>query len=272
MTQNGYFNNDIVRKEWGFDGVIMSDFVSTHDGVAAANGGLDLEVPGGLDMNAKTLLPAIQNGRVKVSTIDEKVVHILQTAARFGWLDRVATDLSVSTYNEANHQLALQSARETMVLLKNDGNLLPLDKSKTKSVLVVGPNAYPAQAVGGGSAHTAAFAPVSVLEGISCFLATSSVVYYERGLPSLVDLSASTEFLTAPQNGERGLKLEVYDNLDLSGKPKSTETVNHINVKGTSWDEMAQDYEAEVALFLSPPKTISRRWTGYYMAAETGAF
>jgi len=272
MTQNGYFNTDIVRHEWGFDGVIMSDFVSTYDGVAAANGGLDLEVPGGLSMNAKTLLPAIQDGRVKASTIDEKVVHILQTAARFGWLDRAATDLSVSTYSQANRQLALQSARETMVLLKNDGNVLPLDKSKTKSVLVVGPDAYPAQAVGGGSAHTAPFASVSILEGISSFLGTSSVVYYERGLPSVVDLARSTEFVSAPQNGERGLKLEIFDNLDLSGVPKSSETVNHINAKGTTWDDVAQDYEAAAALYFSPPKTVSRRWTGYYVAGKSGPF
>ena len=272
MTQNGHFNTDIVRHEWGFDGVIMSDFVSTYDGIAAANGGLDLEVPGGLSMNAKTLLPAIQDGRVKASSIDEKIVHILQTAARFGWLDRAATDFSISTYSETNHQLALQSARETMVLLKNKDSLLPLDKSKTRSVLVVGPDAFPAQAVGGGSAHTAPFAPVSVLEGISTFLGTSSVVYYHRGLPSMVDLARSTEFVTAPQNGERGLKLETFDNLDLSGTPKSTERVNHINVKGITWDDVAEDYETAVALFSSPPKTVSRRWTGYYIAAETGPF
>jgi beta-glucosidase len=272
MSQNGHFNNDVARQEWGFDGVFVSDFVSTYDGVAAANGGLDLEVPGGIAWNAKTLLPAIQDGRVKESTIDEKVIHILETAARFGWLDRPATDLSVSTYIEANHQLALASARETMVLLKNEGSLLPLDKAKTKSVLVVGPDAYPAQAVGGGSAHVAAFAPVSVLQGVGSFLGRSSTTYYERGLPSLVELARATEFVTSAQNGERGLKLQTFENLDLSGAARSTETVSHLNVTGTSWDSIAPDLEAATALFLSPPKTISRRWTAYYVAAESGPY
>jgi beta-glucosidase len=106
-TQNGYFNTEIVRKEWGFDGVMMSDWVATYDGVAAANGGLDLEMPTGAFMNRRNLLPAIADGRVHQATIDEKVRRILQTAARFGWLDRPQGDLSISTYNEQNHQLAL---------------------------------------------------------------------------------------------------------------------------------------------------------------------
>jgi beta-glucosidase len=96
-TQNGYFNTEIVRKEWGFDGVMMSDWVATYDGVAAANGGLDLEMPTGAFMNRRNLLPAIADGRVKQATIDEKVRRILQTAARFGWLDRPQGDLSIST-------------------------------------------------------------------------------------------------------------------------------------------------------------------------------
>src|SRR5579862_5636842 len=98
MTQNPHFNIDVARKEWGFRGVMMSDWDATYDGVAAANGGLDLEMPKGAFMNAKNLLPAIKDGRVKTSTIDEKIAHILETAIRFGWLDRPQTDLSLPVY------------------------------------------------------------------------------------------------------------------------------------------------------------------------------
>jgi len=66
---------------------MMSDWVATYDAVGAANGGLDLEMPKGKYMNTEDLLPAIRDGRVKEATIDEKVRHILTTAARFGWLD-----------------------------------------------------------------------------------------------------------------------------------------------------------------------------------------
>ena len=83
MTQNGTFNIDIARKQWGFDGVMMSDWVATYDGVAAANGGLDIEMPTGAFMNRKNLLPAIKDGKVSVATIDEKVRRLLETAIRF---------------------------------------------------------------------------------------------------------------------------------------------------------------------------------------------
>src|ERR1700722_7979385 len=153
MTQNGYLNIDIARKEWGFNGVMMSDWVATYDAVAAANGGLDLEMPTGQFMNRKNLLPAIKNGQVKEATIDDKVRNILGTAARFGWLDRTQTDTSISFFNAKNRAVALDTARESMVLLKNDNKLLPLNKSQIHSILIVGPNAYPGVPVGGGSAR-----------------------------------------------------------------------------------------------------------------------
>jgi beta-glucosidase len=273
MTQNGYFNVDVARKDWGFDGVMMSDWVATYDGVAAANGGLDLEMPNGAFMNQKNLLPAVIDGRVTTATIDEKITHILETAGRFGWLDRPQTDLSWSKYSALDQQVALDAARESLVLLKNDGKLLPLDRAATRSVLVVGPDAYPAQIVGGGSARATAFAPVTVLQGLGNFLGASSTVYYERGLPSVSDLARSTEFMTARENGKRGVTVEVFPNLDLSGAPKATSVLNHINVTGTTWESFAGDFEAALAVFASGRKTeLSRRWTGYYVAAESGPY
>src|SRR5437868_11983041 len=121
MTQNGYLNTDVAKKEWGFDGIMMSDWTSTYDAIAAANGGLDLEMPSGVFMNRKNLEPAIQQGKVSVVTIDDKIRRILRTAVRFGWLDRDQTDYSIPRFNMQGRQVALQSAREGMVLLKNDG-------------------------------------------------------------------------------------------------------------------------------------------------------
>ncbi len=126
MSQNGYLNNEVAKKEWGFQGVMMSDWISTYDGVGAANGGLDVEMPSGEHLNRETLLPAIQAGKVSVATIDDKVRRILRTAVRFGWLDRDAVDLAIPRYNRQGREAALQNARESMVLLKNEGGLLPL--------------------------------------------------------------------------------------------------------------------------------------------------
>src|SRR5438067_3777653 len=163
MTQNGYLNTDVAKKEWGFDGIMMSDWTSTYDAIAAANGGLDLEMPSGVFMNRKNLEPAIQQGKVSAVTIDDKIRRILRTAVRFGWLDRDQTDYSIPRFNMQGRQVALQSAREGMVLLKNDSSLLPLDKTRIKSIAVIGPDAYPAVPDGGGSARVQPFAAVSFL-------------------------------------------------------------------------------------------------------------
>src|SRR5215510_4747423 len=106
MTQNGYLNTDVVKKEWGFDGLIMSDWTSTYDAIGAANGGLDLEMPSGKFLNREKLLPAIQQGKVSIATIDDKVRRILRVGGQFGWLDRDQTDLSISRYNRQGREVA----------------------------------------------------------------------------------------------------------------------------------------------------------------------
>src|SRR5262245_33725858 len=135
MSQNKYFLTDVAKKEWGFDGLIMSDWSATYDGIEATNAGQDLEMPSGLYMNRQTLLPAIQQGKVSVETINDKVRRILATAVRFGWLDREQNGLTVPRYNLEGRKVALAAAREGITLLKNEGSLLPLSKSNTKSIL-----------------------------------------------------------------------------------------------------------------------------------------
>jgi beta-glucosidase len=272
MTQNGYFNIDVARKEWGFKGVMMSDWVATYDGVAAANGGLDLEMPTGAFMNRKNLLPAVKDGRVSVATIDEKVRHILETADRFGWLDRPQKEESISVYNQENQAVALDAAREGMVLLKNDGDLLPFDKGSIESILVVGPDAYPGVAVGGGSAGVVPFKMVGPLEGIAGYLGSGVTVYYDRGLPDMRDLARETEFITARENGKPGVTVEMYNNEALSGTPVLTRVARGINDNGVSWDTLAADPEAVAALLAGIKTAKSRRWSGYYSAAKDGSY
>ncbi|MGA8580132.1 MAG: glycoside hydrolase family 3 N-terminal domain-containing protein, partial [Bryobacteraceae bacterium] len=99
LTESSRLNTEIAKQTWGFDGIMMSDWWATYDGVAAANGGLDLEMPAGDHMNRATLLPAIEKGQVSMATIDDKVRRILRVAVRFGWLDREQTDLTIPRYS-----------------------------------------------------------------------------------------------------------------------------------------------------------------------------
>ena len=174
LTQNSRLNNEILKKEWGFQGILMSDWDATYDAVGAANGGLDLEMPSGKFLDREKLLPAIKDEKVSEDTINDKVRRIVRTELEFGWPDRNQQDLSVPRLNQEGRKVALQAAREGIVLLKNQNNLLPLNKSKIKRIAVIGPDAYPAVPVGGGSAQAVPFASVSLLQGISSYLGAIS--------------------------------------------------------------------------------------------------
>jgi beta-glucosidase len=255
MSQHGGLNVDVARKDWGFPGLVMSDWTSTYEAVGVANGGLDLEMPSGRFLNRENLLPAIQQGAVTVATIDAKVRHILRLAAEYGWLDREQTDPSIPRFNMEGHRVALDAARESIVLLKNAGGLLPLDRAKLRTVAVVGPNAHPAIPAGGGSARVEPFSAVSLLEGLATALGPKTVVTYHRGLPSLNELMEDTEIRTAESGGERGLTLQLFDNPELSGTPTETRVVR----RGGGNNDVLQ----------SPPAAASR-WTGYFTPKTAG--
>ena len=186
-TQNDFLNLKLLKGEWGFQGVLMSDWDATYDGVAAVNNGLDLEMPSPKFMNAKNLLPAVQSGQVKESTIDEHLVRLFRTELRYGFTDRPQFDPADSTYSVADRPVALQGALESITLLKNEGNLLPLDPAKVKSIAIIGPDAYPAVSGGGGSSEAQAFEPVSILTGIANLLGPDAHVFYSAGMPDSPD-------------------------------------------------------------------------------------
>ncbi len=259
LTQNGYLNTEVAKKEWGFSGIMMSDWFATYDGVAAANGGLDLEMPSGAFMNRKNLLPAIQDGRLSVATLDDKVRRILRTAIQFGWLDREQTDDSIPKDNPQGHQVALEGAREGMVLLKNEGSLLPLSKGKIKSIAVIGPDADPGVPVGGGSAGVKPFAAVSFLQGLTSTAGTSVNVTYHRGIPTLGEMAEATNFSTAETNGQPGLNAEYFNNANLQGAPETTRTDLHVHFGRAPAPVLA-------------PQSGSQRWTGYYIPRSAGAY
>ena len=237
----------------------MSDWDATYDAVAAANGGLDLEMPSGKFMNRANLLPAIKAGKVSEATIDDKVRRILRTAIQFGWLDHEQTDLSIPLLNLAGKQAALEAARSGMVLLKNDANLLPLEKGSIKSIAVIGPDAYPAQPGGGGSAEAKPFTPVSYVEGLVNALGNGAKVYYSPGIPSLDDISKQMEFTTQASGGEQGLKTEVFNNLDLSGEPAIVRTDKYVNYQPARGGKGADS-------------NVSIRWTGFFVPSIAGQY
>jgi beta-glucosidase len=258
-SQNEHLIKDILKGQWNFDGIVMSDWTSTYDAVAAANAGLDLEMPSGAFMNRKNLLPAIKEGRVEVSTIDDKVRPMLSVMFRFGFFDRPQEVLSLPLYSPESRFVALKAAREGIVLLKNKDHLLPLDRTKTKSIAVIGPNAYPAVTGGGGSSTVRPFRSVSVLDGMIQVAGNGVNVYYHPGLQ--VDMAAlfkKGKFFHGKQVGLRG---EYFSNTNLDGTPALTRIDERIDF----------DWANGPAPGFSPMK-YSVRWTGTIHADQEGLY
>lgn len=159
----------ILREKWGFEGIYMSDWAATYSTVGAANAGIDLEMPIALYFTRELLGKAVENGTVRESVLDEKCRHILQTFIAFGFLDREQKDESLPLDNPESNKVALEVAREAVVLLKNDGILPLCSKSHSKAVkniVVLGPNAD-CVPTGGGSGFVSPYHTKSVYAALS---------------------------------------------------------------------------------------------------------
>lgn len=256
-TQNKWLNVTVLRKDWGFRGILMSDWGATHSAIPAANSGLDLEMPSARYMNAKNLLPAIKEGKVSLATINDKVRHILYIAVKFGFLNHDQYDLNISRYSRHSLAVALQSAKESMVLLKNEGHLLPLDIGEIHTIALIGPDAYPAVATAGGSAHVTAIAPVSFMTGLSDSLAPGVKVLWSPGVKPLNELLSTGSFSTDKEGTHAGLLQEEFDNGTFDGKPDSVRVVSAVG----HWSNE----------FVPPThRKLAVRWTGYYTPKTSG--
>ena len=261
MSQNYYLDTEVLKKEWGFDGILMPDWNATYDGVSAANAGLDLEMPHAKAMNEATLLPAVRDSRVAKSVIDDKVRRILRREVEYQLLDeKRPPNLSIPLYDETDRKVALRVAEEGMVLLKNQKDLLPLNSKRQSSIAVIGPDAYPAVPSGGGSAHVSGFMPVSFYTGLSDYLGLKSTVTWNEGVRFPAEIFDQTQFTDETGRQASGLKGEYFSTADLTGAP----VVNRIDEKlDFEWCDPRHGKCPGFA-------PASARWEGFYRPKATG--
>lgn len=182
--ESKYLLNGILRGEWGYDGMVVSDWGGVHDTYEAATSGLDMEmsVTDNFDeyCMAKPLKEAIEKGEISEELIDEKVRNILRMMERLHMLD--PKNRKRGCYNTPEHRAAvLDAARESVVLLKNEEKKLPLDENETQRVLVIGDNANRIHSCGGGSAEIKALYEISPLMGIKKLLGGNAEVVFAKG-------------------------------------------------------------------------------------------
>ena len=248
---------DILKKQWGFDGLVMSDWGAVHDGEKAFKAGLDLEMPNAEQMNAALITAKLKDGTLTQAELDDKVRRILRTAVRFGFLDRDQTISSLPLDSVENDKVALQDALECLTLLKNEHHVLPLDADTIKTIAVVGPDADPAIASAGGSSHVDTFHAQSILEGIKQLLGNKVKVLYTRGLPAPMDVFRQSRF-TGP-HGEVGLRKDVFDNDAFIGKSVTSTDLHVDQWKSELWTVPAKRHK-------------SMRWSGHFTPTHDGQY
>ena len=182
-SHHPYLIDEILHKEWGFDGITVSDWGSIHDTVEAGNAEIDtdMRVTDNFDEYyfAEPLKKAVENGRVSMEKLDEKIMHILNVMNELHMLDG---ERKAGTYNApSSGEKLLKAAEESVILLKNEDKLLPLDKKKMKKLVVIGDNGSRLHALGGGSAEIRALYELSPLMGLKMTLGGNCEVVYEPG-------------------------------------------------------------------------------------------
>jgi beta-glucosidase len=249
-SQHNTLLNDILRGEWGFDGLVVSDWQANHTVFESVQGGLDLEMPGPAKYYGRLLEEAVQHWQIEESTIDEAVRRVLKLIIRTGKLDGKQSAGSVNTIE--HQQLARDVAAEAMVLLKNDNATLPLAANAIKSIAAIGPSAIGWQISGGGSSRVDPPHVIDPVTALKAKLGDRVKVEYVEGCDNYVVLPTL-----------RGdFKVEFFDNPRLEGEPAATHTEKTLN--GGWW-------------FATPDPAVksmqySARWTSKLNVAQAGRY
>ncbi len=272
--------NKILRKEWGFKGYVVSDcwaiqdIYDTHKQAKNAAEASAKAVVAGTDLNCGVsyphLLEAVKDGLISEAAIDTSVKRLLTARFKLGMFDPPAmvpySKINMSVVDSKKHQaLALKAAEESIVLLKNEKNILPLKKD-IKRIAVIGPNADNPQTLL-ANYHGFTSHPVTPLQGILNRAGKDVKVYYARGcdvaenMPGMKVISADYLF-TSPDKKKNGLTSAYYNNHEMIGQPVFVRVDKKIDFDW--WDGKPRaDF---------PDNDFGVKWSGYLIPPKTGEY
>lgn len=176
-SENHWLLTELLREEWGYDGIVMSDWFGSHTTEASVTGGLDLEMPGPTRDRGEKLVAAVREGRVPAETVKAAARRMLLLLERVGAFTDATMEEEKAVDRPEHRALIRKLGADGMVLLKNDG-ILPLDKAALDRTAVLGPNAAEPRVMGGGSAQINAHYKVSPLKGIKSALSGTNRVIH----------------------------------------------------------------------------------------------
>lgn len=220
ITANANLLQNTLEREWKWDGFVVSDWGAIHETAGAINAGTDLELPTPAYFTPAHLQEALDKKQITFATIDERIRRLLRAMVRTGQLDgpRTANPKLINT--PAHQVLARKAAQQGIVLLKNAGGLLPLDRHKIKSIAVVGPNANPNQMGGRWSADVVPFYSISPLDGLKTKAGTAITVNYAGGASApfqdAIDAAKKSDVAIVVVGLNKNLEGEELDPPDLN--------------------------------------------------------
>lgn len=258
-SENSRLLDDILRKEWGWHGLVMSDWYGTYSITESINAGLDLEMPGPARFRGEAATHAHACNKFAPTALEDRARNVLQLVKEAS-ASGVPENAKETTHNTPETSALLRRlASESIVLLKNEGDVLPFNKDK--KVLVIGPNANVATYCGGGSASLRPYYAVTPLEGIS---RKSKDVNFTIGAYSHKELPVlNSDFTTTPSGSRKGVIFTAYI---YPPRVTDREQVDEIELESTSM--MFLDYKH--------PRIHSALWYAdidtYFTADRTGTY
>jgi len=263
-SENSHILQDILKCEWNYKGFVVSDWRAVES-MEALYAGVDVEMPGpGKFMTRENVIKEVKNGKLTEEKLDEKVKRILRALVKAKVLDYGDPQPNGELNSEKHQNFAREVAEESIVLLKNQKEILPLDQSVDK-IAVIGPNAHEARLGGGGSASVTPFYSVSPLEGLKNRVGNKSEIIFEEGCGLNGNLKLiDREYLNSEVHGKetKGLKGSYFNNRNLKGEPGHVRADHQIGFSW-GWASPAPDIASS---------SYSARWTGKLVPPVTGTY
>jgi beta-glucosidase len=261
-TEQDELNNGVLKSEWGWDGLLMSDWGATKTAAPAANGGLDLVMPGPRGPWGHQLLTAVRSGAVAEATIDDHLARLLRLAGRVGALDSITAERTaemgpVVPADSAAMRLSLRNlASAGMVLLKGQ-DILPLEDSlitDDSPLVLIGRHALETSLQGGGSASVRPPHQVSIADGLSEALGEDRVRALDGVAVRINPTAAAPESIIDPQTGRSGMRITSFDGTGAELASTSSEVAEFLLGLSSGPHEGASVLELSAEL-VAPPST-----------------
>ncbi|MCL5021296.1 MAG: glycoside hydrolase family 3 C-terminal domain-containing protein, partial [Bacteroidetes bacterium] len=276
-SENSLLLTDILRKRWDFQGLTMSDWGCVYDTRGNLEAGLDLEMPATNKYSYASVMELLHDGRISTQLIDEHVKRILRVLVAMGFVANKNNPFASISDTTADEEITNQVAAEGTVLLKNRGNILPLNPDKVQSIVFVGPWSTRAITGGGGSSHvTPSCQPVTLYEAVRKMVGPNTHITTVPWNDTYRQFWRHGRLLTP--DGKPGVELDYYANGNFSGKPvKTIESRILLDTTGSSDVKLPQNINNPSVVMMMQQAALGRKpfsavWKAKIRPSATGQY